>query len=101
MGCEPDPNGYVWPGRNGDGPVTGKSIYKYLTQTMDVQTTIHGLRSSFRDYMGNETHFDRVSVEMCLAHRAGDQTELAYRRQDALDKRRVIMDAWSAYCEGR
>jgi integrase len=44
-GVEPDPHGYVWPGRNGDGPVTGKSVYKYLTQTMGISATIHGFRS--------------------------------------------------------
>jgi integrase len=101
FGEQPNPDAFVGPGRNGVGPITGKSIYKYCVQTMDAETTIHGLRSSFRDYMGNETHFDRVSVELCLAHRAGDQTELAYRRSDSLEKRRVIMDAWSVYCDGR
>jgi integrase len=95
-----DPKGFVWPGRNGEGPVTGKSVYKYLTQTMGVPVTIHGFRSAFRDWCGNETHFDRVSVELCLAHRAGDSTELAYRRSDSLEKRRVIMDQWSNYCSG-
>jgi integrase len=98
MGYAPDPDGYVWPGRSGDAPVTGKSVYKYLTETMGVEATIHGLRSSFRDWCGNETHFDRVSVELCLAHAAGDSTDLAYRRSDALEKRRVIMAAWAEYC---
>jgi integrase len=99
-GLDPHPAAYVWPGRDGQSPVTGKSVYKYLTQTMGVQATIHGFRSSFRDWCGNETHFDRVSVELCLAHRAGDATELAYRRSDSLSKRREIMQAWSIYCNG-
>jgi integrase len=91
---------YVWPGRNGYGPVTGKAVYRYLTESMNVKATVHGFRSSFRDWCGNETHFDRVSVELCLAHRAGDSTELAYRRSDAIDKRRVILQAWADYCLG-
>jgi hypothetical protein len=74
FGYEPDPNAFVWPGRDGRGHVTGKAIYKYCVQTMGIETTIHGFRSSFRDYCRNETDFDRVSVELCLAHKAGDQT---------------------------
>jgi integrase len=96
-----DPHGYVWPGRNGDGPVTGKSVYKFMTQTMGIDATIHGLRASFRSWAGNETHFDRVTCELALAHRAGDAVELAYRRGDELTKRRALMDAWAAHCEGR
>jgi integrase len=100
-GVEPDPDAYVWPGRDGLGPVTGKSVYKYLTQTMGVKATIHGLRSTFRDWAGNETHFDRVTCEMALAHKAGDSVELAYRRSDAIAKRRALMEAWAEFCEGR
>jgi hypothetical protein len=100
FGYEPDPEGYVWPGRSGDGPVTGKSVYKYLTQTMGMDATIHGLRAT-RTWAGNETNFDRVTCELALAHGAGSQVELAYRRGDELAKRRPLMDAWSAYCEGQ
>jgi hypothetical protein len=48
-----------------------------------------------------DTHFDRVTCELALAHRAGDATELAYRRSDALEKRRALMQAWCDYCEGQ
>ena len=61
---------------------------------------VHGFRSSFRDYMGNETSFAREPVEHCLAHRLGNSVELAYRRQDNLNKRRVIMEAWADFCNG-
>lgn len=100
FGEEPNPNACVWPGRNGDGPVTGKSVYKYLTQTMGVDATIHGFRATFRTWAGNETNFDRVTSELALAHVAGDAVELAYRRGDELTKRRALMDAWALYCEG-
>jgi integrase len=99
-GLEPDPAAYVWPGRNGDGPVTGKSVYKYLTQTMGISATIHGFRSSFRDWAGDTTHFARNDIEECLGHAVGDATERAYRRKDGLDKRRVIMTAWANHCAG-
>jgi integrase len=101
FGLEPDPAGYyVWPGRNGVGPVTGKSVYKYLTQTMGVKATVHGFRSSFRTWSGNETNFDRVTCELALSHAAGSQVELAYRRGDELAKRRQLMEAWAEYCGG-
>jgi integrase len=97
---EEHPDGYVWPGRSGYEPVTGKSVYKYLTQTMGVKATIHGLRSSFRDWAGDDTHFARDHIEECLGHTVGNAVERAYRRSDALDKRRVILQAWSDFCNG-
>jgi integrase len=101
VGQEPDPDSYVWPGRNGDEPVTGKSVYKYLTKTMGLQVTVHGFRSSFRDWAGDTTPFARDHVEACLGHAVGNAVERAYRRSDALERRREIMAAWPAYCEGR
>jgi integrase len=62
QGLDPDPNAYVWSGRNGDGPVAGKSVYKHLTKTMGLKATIHGLRATFRTWAGNETNFDRVTA---------------------------------------
>ncbi len=60
--------------------------------------TIHGFRSSFRDWAGDATSFPREIVEQALAHRVGDATEIAYRRSDALERRREVMDAWARYC---
>jgi integrase len=100
-GVEPPPNGYVWPGRSGDAPVTGKSVYKYLVETMGVKATVHGFRSSFRDWAGDETHFARNDIEECLGHAVGNAVERAYRRKDGLEKRRAIMAAWESFCEGR
>jgi integrase len=91
---------YVWQSPTGARAITGAALYKYLTRDMGVPVTIHGFRSSFRDWAGNETHFDRVTCELCLGHKAGDATELAYRRSDALFKRRALMDAWAEYCAG-
>ena len=60
--------------------------------------TVHGFRSSFRDWCGDETSFPREIAEAALAHRTGNATERAYRRRDAFDKRRQLMAAWAAYC---
>ena len=61
--------------------------------------TVHGFRSTFRDWAGNETHFPREVAEAALAHVIGDKAEQAYRRGDALEKRRGLMDAWASFCE--
>ena len=60
--------------------------------------TVHGFRSSFRDWAGNCTNFPREVVETALAHVVGDSAEQAYRRSDALEKRRKLVEAWAAYC---
>jgi hypothetical protein len=62
--------------------------------------TTHGCRSSFRDWAGDETHFERDIAEMALAHKVGDEVEQAYRRGTALKKRRQLMDTWARYVEG-
>jgi integrase len=61
-------------------------------------TTVHGFRSSFRDWAGNVSNFPREVAETALAHVIGDKAEQAYRRSDALEKRRKLMEAWAAYC---
>jgi integrase len=61
--------------------------------------TVHGFRSTFRDWAGNISSFPREVTETALAHVIGDKAEQAYRRSDALEKRRKLMEAWSSYCE--
>lgn len=63
--------------------------------------TVHGFRSAFRDWCGEATSFSRELAEAALAHVSGDATERAYRRGDALEKRRKLMEAWAGFCESR
>ncbi len=63
--------------------------------------TVHGFRSTFRDWAGETTSFAREVIETALAHAVESKTERAYRRGRALEKRRELMDAWSAYCGPR
>lgn len=76
----------------------GESVRKLL-KGMRPDVTIHGFRSSFRDWAGDATHFPREVAEAALAHATGDETERAYRRGDALAKRRELMNAWASYLE--
>ncbi len=56
------------------------------------------LRTTFRDWVGESTNFTRELAEAALAHRIKDKAEAAYSRGDAIDKRRVLMQAWADYC---
>ena len=60
--------------------------------------TVHGFRSAFRDWAGDETSVPREIAEAALAHRVGDETERAYRRSDAIEKRRELMVLWADFC---
>lgn len=72
-----------------------------LLRRMGIEgVTVHGFRSSFRDWAGEETDFERETVEMALAHTIGNKAERAYRRGRALAKRRALMDTWQAHCVG-
>jgi integrase len=62
--------------------------------------TTHGFRSSFRDWAGDETSFPRDLAEAALAHTVENKVEAAYRRGDALRRRRELMDAWATYLAG-
>ena len=90
---------YVFPGQKRGRPLSGMSMEMLLRRTKTEGVTVHGFRSSFRDWAGDTTSFPREVAEAALAHAIGDETEAAYRRSDALSKRRKLMDAWAAYCE--
>jgi integrase len=92
---------YVFPSPRGGKPLSHVAMAKVMRRLGAEKATVHGFRSAFRDWAGNETHFPREVCEAALAHVAGDATERAYRRGDALEKRRALMDAWASYCEPR
>lgn len=89
---------YVFPGQRPERPLSNMAFEMLMRRMKADSFTAHGFRSAFRDWAGDETHFPRDVAEQALAHRVGDETERAYRRADALDKRRKLMDAWSDYC---
>jgi hypothetical protein len=60
---------------------------------------VHGFRSTFRDWVGNCTHYPRELAEHALAHVVGSETEQAYRRDDALERRRPMMEEWAVFCQ--
>jgi integrase len=93
-------NDYVFPGEKKDRPLSGMAFAMLMRRMKVSQYTAHGFRSAFRDWAGDETSYPRELAEAALAHRVGDATEQAYRRSDALGRRRKLMVAWADYCLG-
>jgi integrase len=89
---------FVFPGQHHGKPLSNKAMELMLRRMKIENATVHGFRSSFRDWAGNSTNFPREVVETALAHVVGDRAEQAYRRSDALEKRRKLMETWASYC---
>src|SRR6516225_5692894 len=89
---------FVFPGHRDNRPMSNTQMLRMLIQ-LGIDVTVHGFRSTFRDWAGDKTPFSRDVIEMALAHAVGDATERAYRRGLAVEQRRELMNAWAAYCE--
>lgn len=87
----------IFPGDQRIEPLSQMAM-AMLLRRMEVSVTVHGFRSAFRDWAGDCTLYPREVVEEALAHTVGSSTERAYRRRDALAKRRELMTAWASYC---
>jgi integrase len=90
---------YIFPGSR-QGYAMGKNQPGKLMKKLrgDAEITVHGFRSSFRDWAAERTNFPREVPEMALAHAIPSAVEAAYRRGDLFEKRRKLMEAWAAYC---
>lgn len=80
-------------------PMSDMTLMKVL-RDMEEPFTAHGFRSSFRDWVAEETSFPGELAEAALAHAIQNKTEAAYRRGNLLEKRRALMEAWGNYCDG-
>jgi len=92
---------FVFPGHKKGRPLSNMAFHMLMRRMKVDAYTPHGFRSAFRDWVGDETSFAREVAEAALAHEVGNRVELAYRRSDALEKRRKLMAAWANYCEPR
>lgn len=90
---------FVFPGPHPGKALSNMAMMMLLRRMRQGGLTVHGFRSAFRDWAGNETPFAREIAEAALAHVVGDAVERAYRRGDALEKRRAMMEAWAQWCE--
>ena len=89
---------FLFPGQKGWRGLSNMAMLKTLAVMGRGDLTTHGFRSELSDWCGEQTNFPREVAEAALAHRIGNEVEQAYRRGDALEKRRRMMEAWAAFC---
>lgn len=88
---------FVFPGARGE-VLSPHTLARVLKRMNRGDVTTHGFRSTFRDWAAERTAYPNHVAEMALAHSIGSAVEASYRRGDLLEKRRALMQAWSAYC---
>jgi integrase len=88
---------YVFPGAR-TGARMSENLMRVLLRAMGAHVTVHGFRSSFRDWAAEQTSYANHVVEMALAHAIGNGVEEAYRRGDLFEKRARLMQDWARYC---
>ena len=94
-----DPEGYIFPGAQPKRALSNMAMLKLLQTRMGYSGfTVHGFRSSFRDWAAERTNFPNEVAEMALAHVVSDKVEAAYRRGDLFEKRRQLAEAWGRFC---
>ena len=89
----------VFPGLKGK-PLSDMTLTKALKAAVGAGQTVHGFRSTFRDWVAEQTKFPAEWAEAALAHALPNKVEAAYRRTKFLDQRRKLMDAWANYVGG-
>lgn len=89
--------GFIFAGSKAGSSMSNMTMDKVL-RLMGREVTVHGFRSTFKDWAEDCTDFSNGVIEAALAHTIGNKVERAYRRGDALEKRRKLMEAWAAYC---
>lgn len=87
----------VFPGTKKGKPLSDMTLTK-ICRDMGINAVPHGFRSTFRDWVSEETEFDGPVAEMALAHTIPNAVEAAYRRGNLFKKRRLLMDAWAQFC---
>ncbi len=90
---------YLFPSPKPDAPLSNMAMLELLRRMGRDDLTVHGFRSTFRDWAAESTAYPREVCEMALAHAIGSKVEAAYRRGDLFDKRRNLMNEWANHCE--
>jgi integrase len=89
---------YIFPGTRAGRPIGENTLWRGAKLAAGSNITVHGLRSTFRDWAAERSNFPREVAEMALAHAIPNAVEAAYRRGDLFEKRRRLMDAWAEFC---
>ena len=91
-------DGFVFPGRKRGRALSNMAMLKLLERMERDDLTVHGFRSTFRDWAAERTNYPREVAEAALAHVIPDKVEAAYRRGDLFEKRRRLMNEWARFC---
>ncbi len=92
---------YVFPGHKRDSHLSNAAMLQVLKRLDRGGITVHGFRSTFRDWCAESTNYPAHVAEMALAHSLRDKTEAAYRRGDLFGKRARLMTDWARFCSKR
>ena len=82
----------------GAAGISDRAMRDLLRAMRDTGATVHGFRSTFRDWAAETTAYSHELCEVALAHQVGDATERAYARGDQMEKRRRLMADWATFC---
>jgi integrase len=93
-----DGDAFVFPGPRPGTPLSNMAFLMLLRRMEFNDLTVHGFRSTFRDWAAERTNYPNHVVEMALAHAVSDKVEQAYRRGDLFEKRRRLMQQWATFC---
>lgn len=89
---------YVFPNRSNGKPMSNAGMSSVLKRLERTDITVHGFRSTFRDYVAEKTNTPGRIAEAALAHKLKDASEAAYQRGDLIEKREMLMQLWGNYC---
>lgn len=89
---------FIFPGSDPKKPLSNMSMLAVLARMNRRDLTVHGFRSTFRDWAAETTEYPNEMVEMALAHTIRNKAEAAYRRGNLLERRRALMEGWAVYC---
>ncbi len=95
---DPTGNAFVFPSTRSKKPLSNMAMSMLLRRMKRDDLTVHGFRSTFRDWAAESTNYPREVAEAALAHVLGDKVEAAYRRGDLFEKRRALMEDWATFC---
>jgi integrase len=98
LGALPREGELVFPGARDGKQLSHVAMLKVLERMGRDDVTVHGFRSTFRDWCAETTNYPGEVAEQALAHLIPDKVEAAYRRGDLFEKRRRLMSEWAAFC---
>jgi integrase len=93
------PEDFVFPSTRNGSAIGDMTLTKAVRDAGGRGVSVHGFRSTFRDWCAEATNYPRELAEAALAHTLRDKVEAAYQRSDLIERRRAMMQAWASFCD--